>query len=59
MFMPTKNKLIITSFDDGLGPRDGNPGLGSSLFESLCGNNWSLSAAIGGGAIGRLEIGLE
>jgi signal transduction histidine kinase len=59
MFMPTNNKLIITSFDDGLGPRDGNPGLGSSLFESLCGNNWSLSSAIGGGAIGRLEIGFE
>lgn len=58
MFMPTENKLIITSFDDGLGPRSGNPGLGSYLFESLCGNNWSLSAGIGGGAIGRLEIAL-
>ncbi len=58
LFMPTENQLIITSFDDGLGPRNGNPGLGSYLFESLCGSNWSLSAAIGGGAIGRLEISL-
>jgi signal transduction histidine kinase len=58
LYMPTGNKLIITSFDDGLGPRSGVPGLGSYLFESLCGNNWSLSAAIGGGAIGRLEISL-
>jgi hypothetical protein len=56
--MPTPNKLIITSFDDGLGPRTGTPGLGSFLFDSLCGNNWSLSAAIGGGALSRLEIGL-
>lgn len=58
LFMPSENKLIITSFDDGLGPRSGVPGLGSYLFESLCGSNWSLSAAIGGGAISRLEIAL-
>lgn len=58
LFMATPNKLIITSFDDGLGPRTGSPGLGSFLFDSLCGNNWSLSAAIGGGALSRLEIGL-
>lgn len=58
MFMPNQNKLVITSFDDGLGPRTGDPGLGSFLFNSLCGDNWSLSAAIGGGTISRLEISL-
>jgi signal transduction histidine kinase len=28
--------------DNGLGPRDGLPGLGSSLFNSIAGSNWSL-----------------
>jgi len=56
IFMGGSNKLVITSLDDGLGPRNGIPGLGSFLFDSLCGGNWSLSAAIGGGSLGRYEV---
>ena len=38
---PTEITLTVT--DNGIGPRAGNPGLGSSLFNSIAGSNWSLS----------------
>jgi len=34
---------MLTVIDNGFGPRDGLPGLGSSLFNSIAGSNWSLS----------------
>lgn len=35
--------IALTVIDNGLGPRDGDPGLGSSLFNSIAGSNWSLT----------------
>ena len=34
--------ISISVIDNGVGPRDGLPGLGSSLFNSIAGSNWSL-----------------
>lgn len=36
-------EITLTVTDNGIGPRTGNPGLGSSLFNSIAGSNWSLS----------------
>jgi len=33
---------MLTVIDNGFGPRGGLPGLGSSLFNSIAGSNWSL-----------------
>lgn len=38
----TETQILLTVIDNGLGPRDGSPGLGSSLFNSIAGSNWSL-----------------
>lgn len=37
------NQVDVTITDNGLGPRQGEPGLGSSLFTSFAGNRWSLN----------------
>lgn len=50
-------KIIIT--DDGLGPRKGAAGLGSHLFNSLCGANWSLLRRLEGGAVLTLKLTLD
>jgi signal transduction histidine kinase len=47
-------KIIIT--DDGLGPRKGASGLGSHLFNSLCGVNWSLKLRAEGGSALELHL---
>lgn len=47
-------KIIIT--DDGLGPRKGASGLGSHLFNSLCGANWSLKLRAEGGSVLELNL---
>ena len=39
----TKATHVISLIDNGIGPRDGTPGLGSSLFSSIAGSKWSLS----------------
>lgn len=39
----TKAMHVVSLIDNGIGPRDGTPGLGSSLFNSIAGSNWSLS----------------
>ena len=39
----TKATYVISLIDNGIGPRDGTPGLGSSLFSSIAGSKWSLS----------------
>ena len=36
--------------DDGLGPRDGKPGLGTSLFRNVSDGNWSLQQQPNGGS---------
>ncbi len=39
----TKDTHAISLIDNGIGPRAGDPGLGSMLFNSIAGSNWSLS----------------
>ena len=39
----TPTVISLTVIDNGIGPRVGDPGLGSSLFNSIAGSNWSLS----------------
>jgi signal transduction histidine kinase len=36
-------EISLTVIDNGIGPRAGDPGLGSSLFNSIAGSKWSLS----------------
>jgi len=43
LLVPTNSGVSLTVIDNGIGPRDGSPGLGSSLFNSIAGSNWSLS----------------
>jgi signal transduction histidine kinase len=54
---PQPNSILrITITDDGLGPRKGASGLGSHLFNSLCGANWSLRLRTEGGSILELNV---
>jgi signal transduction histidine kinase len=51
------NEISLTVIDNGIGPRDGSPGLGSSLFNSIAGSNWSLTRGPDGvGAQMNLQI---
>ena len=43
-------RTVIEVADDGIGPRDGKPGLGSSFFESVSAGNWSLEQQPSGGS---------
>jgi signal transduction histidine kinase len=43
LLIPTNSGISLTVIDNGIGPRDGFPGLGSSLFNSIAGSNWSLT----------------
>ena len=43
LLVPTNAGVSLTVIDNGIGPRDGSPGLGSSLFNSIAGRNWSLT----------------
>ena len=43
LLIPTNSGTSLTVIDNGIGPRDGSPGLGSSLFNSIAGSNWSLT----------------
>jgi two-component sensor histidine kinase len=50
-------EISLTVIDNGIGPRAGDPGLGSSLFNSIAGSNWSLSRGPEGvGAALNLKI---
>jgi signal transduction histidine kinase len=42
ILIATGTGISLSVIDNGLGPRDGLPGLGSSLFNSIAGSNWSL-----------------
>ena len=50
------NAIEVTLKDDGLGPKVGVPGLGSSLYTSLAGNSWSLVEGENGGATLTLRM---
>lgn len=56
----SKNSLSIDVEDDGLGPRNGQPGLGTHLFMSMPNASWSLmrSATLGGAQL-HVEFPLE
>lgn len=46
----TQGKVFIEIVDDGLGPRNGKPGLGSALFKTSSSENWSLVGLPQGGS---------
>ena len=57
LLIPTNSGISLTVIDNGIGPRDGSPGLGSSLFNSIAGSNWSLTRGPDGvGAQLNLQI---
>jgi signal transduction histidine kinase len=57
ILIATENGISLTVIDNGLGPREGSPGLGSSLFNSIAGSNWSLTRGPDGvGAQLNLQI---
>jgi len=47
----TGRGLDVRVTDDGLGPRDGAPGLGSTFFAANSGGEWSLVAGPAGGSV--------
>ena len=57
ILVATETGTSLTVVDNGLGPREGSPGLGSSLFNSIAGSNWSLTRGPDGvGAQLNLQI---
>ena len=57
ILVATDAGISLTVIDNGLGPREGFPGLGSSLFNSIAGSNWALSRGPDGvGAQLNLQI---
>jgi len=48
--------LAVRVVDDGVGPRDGAPGLGSAYFATASGGEWSLAAGEDGGSILVLRV---
>jgi signal transduction histidine kinase len=57
ILIATETGISLTVIDNGLGPREGSPGLGSSLFNSIAGSNWSLTRGPDGvGAQLNLQI---
>lgn len=46
----TSNSVSIQVTDDGLGPRNGKPGLGTSFFKNVSNGNWSLQQQPNGGS---------
>jgi len=48
--------LKLTAKDNGIGPTGGQKGLGSALYTSLAGSNWSIEPRVGSGAVLTLVI---
>jgi signal transduction histidine kinase len=48
--------LEVRVVDDGVGPRDGTPGLGSAYFAAASGGEWSLAAGEEGGSVLVLRV---
>ncbi len=46
----TGENIFLSVIDDGFGPREGKPGLGTSLFETASLGRWKFEAADGGGS---------
>lgn len=57
ILVSTSAGISLSVIDNGIGPRKGDPGLGSSLFNSIAGSNWSLTRGPDGvGAQLNLQI---
>jgi signal transduction histidine kinase len=50
--------ITLQVTDDGYGPRDGEPGLGSALLDRWSGSHWSLSPGSEGGAQLEARLGI-
>ena len=48
--------LEVRVVDDGVGPRDGTPGLGSAYFSANSGGEWSLVAGSDGGSVFTVHL---
>lgn len=48
--------IELVAIDDGTGPRSGEVGLGSELFDAVAGTRWSLKAGVGGGSVLTLKV---
>ena len=48
--------LQVTVTDNGVGPRQGTPGLGTHLLDTVSPGAWSLSSGAGGGAVLRVLL---
>lgn len=49
-----QEKIMLEVHDDGIGPRNGSPGLGSNLFNTIAPGSWALEHRAEGGS--RLEM---
>jgi signal transduction histidine kinase len=47
---------VVMVVDDGIGPRDGRPGLGSTYFAAVSAGEWSLDAGSDGGSVLRVRL---
>jgi two-component sensor histidine kinase len=57
ILITTQTGMSLTVIDNGIGPRAGDPGLGSALFNSIAGSNWELTRGPDGvGAQLNLQI---
>jgi signal transduction histidine kinase len=50
------DSISVTVTDDGVGPRNGRPGLGSTFFDLVSAGAWTLTAERDGGTALRLDI---
>lgn len=50
------HSVDVTVTDDGVGPRNGTHGLGSTFFGSVSGGNWSLTPGDNGGSVLRVTL---
>lgn len=48
--------VTVTVTDDGIGPRDGRPGLGSRFFDLASGGDWSLVPGQDGGSVLTVRV---
>lgn len=55
----TEQQLKLTAKDNGVGPLNGQKGLGSALYDSVAGSAWRLEKRVGSGTTLTLVISLD
>lgn len=55
----TKRQLKLTAKDNGVGPLNGQKGLGSALYDSVAGSAWRLEKRVGSGTTLTLVVSLD